>query len=170
MTGEAPEDSQPTPPDEWFIQSYAKDDVRVNFYDVHGQVEAISAFWREGNVFWLDETPLLVDGVSMEDVVEVEWRENEITPYFVQVTEKSTLRTFRAKLSSKDATDKRLVDYLKANTYSYRIDRDIFAFTVYDDPDDSVMEVIEWMMRKFDLEGEETNPAAGLPSVVSEGL
>ena len=112
MTGEAPEDSQPTPPDEWFIQSYAKDDVRVNFYDVHGQVEAISAFWREGNVFWLDETPLLVDGVSMEDVVEVEWRENEITPYFVQVTEKSTC-LLQGVLGVRETTKKRLVVYLK---------------------------------------------------------
>jgi hypothetical protein len=161
MTGNAPEDSQPIPPDEWFIESYAKDDVRVNFYDIYGKVEPIPAFWREGNIFWLDETPLRVNGVSIEDVVEVEWRENEITPYFVRIREKSNFRTFRAQLSSKDATDKRLVEFLKTNTYSYRIDRNVLAFSVYRDAGDPVMEVIEWLTVKFDIRGEETDSAEG---------
>lgn len=126
MSGNSPKDSQSRAPDEWFIESYAKDDVRVNFYDIYGKVEAIPAFWMEDNIFSLDETPLRVDEISIEDLVEVEWRENEIMPYFLRIKEKSIFRTFRVPLSREDATNKRLVNFLKTNTYSYRIDQDVF--------------------------------------------
>ena len=81
MSGNESEESQPMPPDAWFIDSYAKGDVSVNFYDIYGKVEAIPATWMESNIFSLDETPLRVNGVSIEDQVEVEWRGDEITPY-----------------------------------------------------------------------------------------
>lgn len=158
MTGNSPDDSQSTAPDEWFTESYAREDVRVNFYDINGNVEAIPAFWMEGNVFSLDETPLRVNGVSIEDLVEVEWRKNEITPYFLRVKEKSTFRTFRVPLSRGDATNKRLKNFLETNTNSYRIDEDVLAFSI-DKDDELLMEKMAWMRAEFDLWAEETDLA-----------
>jgi hypothetical protein len=86
------------------------------------------------------------------------WRDDEITPYFLRVKEKSTFRTFRVRLSGGDAANKRLLNFLETNTYSYRIDQDVLAFSIHKD-DEELFEKMEWLSHEFDLRGQETDPA-----------
>lgn len=71
------------PPGEWFAAVAAGRRQRVAFRDINGDTEFVKAEWVEENIFKLKESPLLVDGVSIDDYVEAEWREGSIDPHFV---------------------------------------------------------------------------------------
>jgi hypothetical protein len=157
MSSREPEESRSRPPDEWWTDSYAKGNVRVNFYDIYGKIESIAATWSEDDIFEfeLDETPLLVNGVSIGDIVEVEWRLGEVTPYFVRVNEKSPYRTVRVELNKSDADNPRLKEFLRNSTSSPRIEGDVLAFSVFEDTN----EVKANLFEEFGLWGKETDAA-----------
>lgn len=141
------------PPDEWWVKSYAKGDICVHFYNIYGKVEAITATWIEDNIFALGATPLLVKGVSIEDVVDVEWRRGDVVPYFVRVKEKSPYRTVRVELSRSEANNPRLKEFLRRHTSEPRIEGGVLAFSVYE----NASEVTAWLFDEFGLWGEETD-------------
>jgi len=143
------------PPDEWWAESYSKGNVCVNFHDIYGKIEAIPATWVEDNIFELDATPLLVNGVSIEDVVEVEWKRGEATPYFVRVKEKSPYRTVRVELRPSEANNPRLREFVRRYCPNHRIEGGILAFSVFKD----AAEVTAWLFDDFGLWGETTDAA-----------
>lgn len=157
MSSGEPEEHGATPPDEWWADSYAKGNVRVNFYDMHGRVESIAATWSEDGVFEFElaETPLLVNGVSIGDVVEVEWRPGEVTPYFVRVKEKSPYRTVRVEISRPEANNPRLKEFVRRYTSGPRIEGEVLAFSVFEDAGGVTADLFE----EFGLWGEETDAA-----------
>ena len=161
MSGREPEEGKTIPPDEWWTGSYAKGNVRINFYNIYGQVESLAATWIEDNVFALDETPLLVNGLSIEDEVEVEWREGEVIPYFLRVKRRSIYRTFRVELSGPGAANPRLKEFLRRYTSGARIHQDVLAFSVYTGEHSADDSAVEWLMEEFGLWAEETNSAEG---------
>ena len=75
---------QKFPPEEWFAAVAGGHPQRVAFRDINGDTEFVKAEWMEENVFELKESPLLVDGVSIWDFVEVEWREGSVEPHFLR--------------------------------------------------------------------------------------
>jgi hypothetical protein len=90
------------PPDEWFAAVADGRRQRVAFLDMNGETEFVHAEWSEENIFELVESPLLVDGVSYGDSVEVEWREGELDPHFTRLYDRLDYRTIRAYPAPKE--------------------------------------------------------------------
>jgi hypothetical protein len=104
------------PPEEWFAAVAEGRPQRVAFRDVNGDTEFVRAEWLKENVFYLRESPLLVDGISIRDFVEVEWTGGGIDPRFVRVAdERWRCRTIRAHATPKE------VKYFKAVCQDYHI-------------------------------------------------
>ena len=92
------------PPEEWFAAVAGGRAQRVAFRDVNGDAEFVRAEWLEENLFELKEPPLLVDGVSVLDGVEVEWRVGDVERHFLRRVEDDwNLRTIRTRASPKEA-------------------------------------------------------------------
>lgn len=122
------------PPEEWFAAVAEGRQQRVAFRDVNGDTEFVRAEWVEENRFELQESPLLVDGVAVWDVVEVEWREGSVEPHFLRrVPEESWgCRPIRTRVSAKEV--KKFLEYCdRANIPSFerpRYERGIFVTAI----------------------------------------
>jgi hypothetical protein len=144
-TPEAEEDA-PQLPDDWWLTYYLGERVPLVFHDAKGQqVETVEAIWERDNIFGIQQTPLRVDGVSLDDSVEVRWEEGDLTPIFVRVKENFGYKTIRADVSSLKARSKSLfVESLRFHVCDTRLAQDVLVITYRDDPSWIVEELVGW--------------------------
>ena len=83
------------PPAEWFEHVAGGRQHEAAFPTIDGKVELVEVEWQEERLFRVKRAPLLVNGVSSYDIVEVEWHEGEIIPHFKRVVENWGERTVR---------------------------------------------------------------------------
>ena len=124
------------PPEAWFAAVAGGHPQRVAFRDRNGDTEFVKAEWDEENIFFLRQLPLLVDGVSTGDYVEVEWAEGSVEPRFVCLTDYGWgCRTIRARASVSEVR-KFVQDCERANIRcfeDYRFERGIFVTAIRPD-------------------------------------
>ena len=144
-TPEAEEDAPQLPEDWWLTYGWGER-VPLVFYDDKGQlIETIEAVWEQDNIFGIYQAPLRIDGVSLDDSVEVRWEEGDLTPIFVRVKEKFGYKTIRADVSSLKKRDRSsLMNSLFYNIYNLRLVGDVLVITYRDDPGWIVEELINW--------------------------
>lgn len=124
-------------PDDWWLTYCLGEHVQLVFHDAEGQiVETVEATWERDNIFCIQQTPLKIDGVSLEDAVEVRWEAGDLTPIFVRVKEKSSCKKIRVDLSMLNAKSQRhFVEALRDKVFDYRLGDNVLVITYYDDPD-----------------------------------
>jgi hypothetical protein len=92
----------------------------------------------------VDRVPLGVNGVSLYDLVELEWPAGEVVPRFKQVTERRG-RTIRA-LMTDPAREDSIRHFAKlhvADRKRYRYEKPVLAFTIVEPELDELMK--EWL-------------------------
>jgi hypothetical protein len=119
----APKRDLPQLPDDWWLTYLPGEKVPVIFNDTSGEIERVEAIWAGDNLFEIRQVPLHVNGVSLDDVIEVKWEEGDITPIFDRVNEKSQFGTIRVDVKKLSGKGRRsLVEYLGRSIASHRVD------------------------------------------------
>ena len=124
------------PPEAWFAAVAEGRAQRVAFRDVNGDTEFVRAEWIEENIFELKESPLLVDGVSIWDYVEVEWREGGVDPHFARLTEGGWgCRTIRSRATPAEVKEfLRVCEHAHVRCFEpHRYERGVFVTAVHPD-------------------------------------
>lgn len=124
------------PPEEWFAAVADGRRQRVAFRDNNGDTEFVKAVWIEENIFGLRQLPLLVDGVCVDDDVEVEWREGSIEPHYLrnvpEVADEWSYRVIRSRPTLKEVRKfRQLCKSLRLNCFGQsRYERGIFVAAI----------------------------------------
>lgn len=132
---DAPQDF---PPGGWFAAVADGAPQFVAFRDIEGGTELVEADWVKENVFDILAHPLLVDGVSMGDRVEVSWEAGDPTPRFLSVRRPGGQRTVRVRATEHEV--ERFLHHVKEYkeegldifAWGYRYERGVLVFGVYD--------------------------------------
>ena len=121
-------------PDEWWLTYLPDESVAVIFQDKNVEIERVEAIWAgEDNLFEIQQVPLRVNGVSLDDVIEVRWEEGDITPIFDRVNEKSQFGTIRVNVKNLSGKARRsLVEYLGRSISDHRTDGGVMVIAYYD--------------------------------------
>jgi hypothetical protein len=75
-----PEDPALVPPEKWYAYIAEGHQPEAAFPGVGRQVELLKVEWMRERLFRVDQVPLLVNGISLYDLVEVEWQDGDIIP------------------------------------------------------------------------------------------
>ncbi|MDT5272178.1 MAG: hypothetical protein QOH49_4364 [Acidobacteriota bacterium] len=124
------------PPEEWFTAMSDGRQQRVSFRDNNGDTEFVKAVWIEANIFGLRQQPLLVDGVCIDDDVEVEWREGSVEPHYLrnlpEVADEWSYRVIRSHPTPREVREFRhLCKRLRLNCFGqFRYERGIFVVAI----------------------------------------
>lgn len=128
-----PKRDLPQLPDEWWLTYLPNEEVPVIFKDDNGEIERIEAIWASDNLFEIRQEPLRVNGVSVDDVIEVRWEEGDLTPIFDRLNEKSQFGTIRVNVKKLSGKSRRsLVEYLGRSIASHRVDGAVMVVSYYD--------------------------------------
>lgn len=131
------------PPAEWSAY-VAGGGQHAAFPAGDGEVELLKVEWVRERIFRVERVPLRVNGVSLYDLVELEWLTGEVVPRFKQVTERRG-RTIRA-LMTDPAREDSIRHFAKlhvADRKRYRYEKPVLAFTIVEPELDELMK--EWL-------------------------
>lgn len=120
------------PPEEWLAEVRTGLRQEVRFPSSKGGSEIVRVDWMRERLFRVEEVPLFVNGVSLYDLVEVEWRGKDLIPYFKRVAENYGYRTIRAVVNDLDRSED-IEDFAKKNTddsIKYRCEQGVLVMTV----------------------------------------
>ena len=122
----------PMPPPEWFEYVADGREQQAVFPTADGKVELVNVHWWEELLFVIKQIPLLVNGISYADVVEVEWREGEIIPHFKRVVDSEGERVVRVTAvgSNEKAMNEFLKDHMDRRHLSYRYENNVLVFGI----------------------------------------
>lgn len=127
-----PKDPASMPPAQWISDVAEGMRQEVTFPTVNNQVEIVRVEWMRERLFRVEEVPLRVNGVSLYDLVEAEWRDGESTPHFKRVVENYGYRTVRAIFNPSASLDS-ILKFAKMNAeepMKYRCEERILVLTV----------------------------------------
>lgn len=127
-----PKDPASMPPEQWISDVAEGMRQEVTFPTMNNKVEIVRVEWMRERLFRVEEVPLRVNGVSLYDLVEGEWRDGESIPHFKRVVENYGYRTVRAIVNQPDRLDS-ILEFAKMNTeepMKYRCEERILALTV----------------------------------------
>lgn len=129
-----PKRELPQLPDDWWLTYLPDDKVPVIFQDKNGEIEKVEATWAgEDNLFEITQVPLRVNGVSLDDTIEVRWEESDLTPIFERVNEKGEFGTIRVDVKKLSGKARRsLVESLGRAIARHRIDGGLMVVSYYD--------------------------------------
>jgi hypothetical protein len=142
---EPPDDPTSVPPEKWFAYLAFGHEQEVAFPCDDDRVELLKVEWIRERLFRIQQVPLFANGVSLYDLVEAEWRESDVMPWFKRVAEKSGLRTVRAFLTDLER-EAAVRHFAKVNTASrgrYRYENAVLAFTIEEPALDAIAK--EWL-------------------------
>jgi hypothetical protein len=136
-----PEASQS--PAEWSAY-VAEGRQHAAFPTVTGEVELLKVEWVRERLFRVGRVPLWVDGVSLNDLIELEWPAGEVVPRFKQVTERHG-RTVRVLMTDPTREDsiRHFAKLHVADRNRYRYEKPVLAFTIVEPELDELMK--EWL-------------------------
>ena len=142
---EPPDDPASGPPEKWFAYLAFGHQQEVVFPCNDDKRELLKVEWIRKRLFRLQQVPLSANGVSLDDLVEVEWRDGDLIPWFKRVAEKRGHRTIRAVVTDPES-EPRVRHFAKVNLADrkkYRYENSVFAFTI-DEPElDAIAK--EWL-------------------------
>jgi hypothetical protein len=117
---------------EWFEYVADGRQHQAAFPAIGGKVELVQVQWWEGLLFRVTQVPLLVNGVSEDDIVEVEWQEGEIIPHFKRVVDNEGHRTVRVTAVGTYRKEwmAQLLEHVQRTYYSYRYENKVVVFTI----------------------------------------
>jgi hypothetical protein len=141
-----PEHPTLLPPKGWF--AYIAEGQQLQeaaFPGVDGEVELLKVEWIRERLFRVDQVPLWVNGVSLYDLVEVEWQDGDIIPRFKRVAESCGYRTIRAVVneSSRKKTIRHFAELNISDPKKYRFEKGVLAFTISESELDAIAK--EWL-------------------------
>ena len=142
---EPPEDPTSVPPEKWFAYLAFGHQQEVAFPCADDRVELVRVEWMRERLFRVDQVPLLVNGVSLYDLVEVEWQEGDLIPRFKRVAESCGHRTIRAVVNDSNVK-KRIRRFAEVNVSDpkrYRFENAVLAFTIAESELDEIAK--EWL-------------------------
>ncbi len=121
------------PPEEWFWHMAAHRPSQVALIDVNGQIEFVNAEWIKTRLFVVGQVPLLVNGVTQFDQIEVEWLSGDPIPHFQRVVKNIGYRTVRVTVAPnfREYLANFVRDYIEkpyAGRYSH--ENNVLAFTI----------------------------------------
>jgi hypothetical protein len=140
-----PEPAMVFPPAEWL--AYVSDGRQKEAAFPRGDgggFELIKVEWARESIFRIDQVPLRVDGVSLYDLVELEWQDGDVIPRFKQMVERRA-RTIRAVMNDPAREDsiRHFAKVHVADRKRYRYERPVLAFTIMEPELDELMK--EWL-------------------------
>lgn len=120
------------PPEEWFAHVADGRQQVAAFPNVDDKVELLEVEWLKERIFEVEQVPLLVNGVSLYDRVEMEWQDGDHVPHFKRVTEPFGNRTVRAIVNGPTRKDRdAFVNSVVSSSFpEYRYENEVLAFTV----------------------------------------
>jgi hypothetical protein len=133
------------PPAEWLAHIAEHAQQQAIFPSEGGGRELLKVEWKGGRIFRVDQIPCWVNAVSLYDLVEVDWSDEEIVPLFKRVAERSGLRTIRAVVNDPKGTwlIERFADINFSDPKRYRIDKRVLALTIEEPKLDDIAK--EWL-------------------------
>jgi hypothetical protein len=131
------------PPAEWSAY-VAEGGQHAAFPAAAGEVELLKVEWVREQLFRVGRVPLRVNGVSLDDLVELEWLAGEAVPRFKQVAERRA-RTIRALMTDPAREDsvRHFAKLHVADRKRYRYEKPVLAFTIVEPELDELMK--EWL-------------------------
>jgi hypothetical protein len=142
---EPPEDPTLGPPEKWFAYLAFGHQQEVAFPSTDDQVELVKVEWKRARLFRVAQVTLLVNDVSLYDLVEAEWRDGDLIPHFKRVAERSGHRTIRAVVTDLES-EASIRHFAKLNTTDrkrYRYEKGVLAFTISESELDEIAK--EWL-------------------------
>ena len=131
--------------EKWFAYVAFGNRPEVAFPSIDDQVELVTVEWMRESLFRVEQVPLLVNGVSLYDLIEVEWQEGNVIPRFHRVAERSGHRTIRAVVTDPER-EVSIRHFAKLNTTDrkrYRYEKSTLAFTISESELDDIAK--EWL-------------------------
>jgi len=132
------------PPAEWLTYVAGGRQKEAAFPGIDNEVEMLPVEWIRERIFRVDQVPLRVNGVSLHDLVELEWQEGDVVPRFLRVVERRG-RTIRAMMTDPSREDS-LRHFAKLHVEDrkrYRYEKPVLAFTILEPELDELMK--EWL-------------------------
>jgi hypothetical protein len=142
---EPPEDPASVPLEKWFAYIAFGHQKEVAFRCINDQVELLRVEWVRERLFSIEQVPLLVNGVSLYDLIEVEWQGGDLIPRFKRVIEKRGHRTIRAIVTDpeREASIRHFAKLNTADRKQYRYEKGVLAFTIAESELDEI--ATEWL-------------------------
>lgn len=142
---EPPEDPTLNPPEKWFAYLAFGHQQEVAIPCGDDRIELLRVDWIRDRLFRINQVPLLTNEVSLYDLVEAEWREGNLIPWFKHVAEKSRLRTVRAIVSDpeSEAAVRHFAKVNIADRGRYRYENGVLAFGIEEPELDAIAK--EWL-------------------------
>ena len=139
-----PEFAELLPPAEWSAHVAGGGQQEAKFPGSDGEVELLRVDWVRERIFRVDQVPLRVNGVSLYDLVELEWPEGDAVPCFRQVVERRG-RTIRAVLNDSGREDaiRHFAKMHVGDRKKYRYERPVLAMTITEHELDDLSK--EWL-------------------------
>jgi hypothetical protein len=133
------------PPEKWRAYLAFGHQQEVAFPFGGDQVELITVKWQMERLFRVEQVPLLVNDISLYDLVEAEWHDGDLVPHFKRVVEKSGYRTIRAVVtdSEGEASVRHFAKLNTADRKRYRYEKEVLAFTTSESELDKIAK--EWL-------------------------
>jgi hypothetical protein len=134
----------PAPPAEWSAYIAGSRKQEAAFPAGDGEVELVKVEWVRERIFCVDQVPLKVNGLSLYDLVELEWVDGDAVPRFKQVVERRG-RTIRAVMNDPAREDsmRHFAKVHVAERKRYRYEKPVLAFTIVEPELDALMK--EWL-------------------------
>jgi hypothetical protein len=142
---ELPDGPASVPLEKWFAYLAFGNPPEVAFPTVDGQVELVKVEWKRERLFRVGQVPLLVNAISLFDLVEAEWQDGDLIPRFTRVVETSALRTVRAIVTHAEREES-IRHFAKLNTADrkrYRFEKGVLAFSISEPEFDEIAK--EWL-------------------------
>lgn|GEM_PF-2294189 len=136
----------PMPPEEWFAYVANGAEQRAAFPTSTEDMELLKVEWLEEIHFRVTEMPLMANGVSFYDDVELEWLEGEIIPRLKRVIEEPDRRTVRANLKdSKKDKLRRFFAWMDDHPHDYRYEKPWLVFSTWAGMDEDTRSWLDYI-------------------------
>jgi hypothetical protein len=138
-------DAKSVPLEKWFAYVAFGNRPEVAFPTIDHQVELLTVKWTRELLFRVEQVPLLVNGVSLYDLVQVEWQDGDLIPRFKRVAESSGHRTIRAVITNpeREVSIRRFAKLNTADRKRFRYENSTLAFTISESELDDIAK--EWL-------------------------
>lgn len=134
-----------SPPDEWLALVPKSRQQEATFSTFDDGIELLKVEWEGERLFRIDQVPLLVNGVSLYDIVEVEWQDGKVIPRFKRLVESRGHRTIRGVVTEPNSKNriKRFAETVISDPKRYRFEKDVLALTIAESELDEITK--EWL-------------------------
>lgn len=127
-----PEDPALSPPEAWFAKVARGVSPEAAFPDQGGGIEMVRVERIKERIFRVTNLPLFVNDVAPYDLVELEWRADNIVPQFKRRVESGGCRVIRAMLDDRADSESiaRFVKEYVSDTQMCRQEKGMLVFTI----------------------------------------